>query len=485
MITSAPSPSGSAFAPGTAPRRLLERVAAELVEVERDIRRLEARKAALLAEAGRAASLEVERVAASGAGAELVHRAAAAEIGFALGIADRSAERLIDRAARLCNDYPEAHAALSAGRIGLAHTAGIVEAGAVIDRPEARAAYAAEVLPVAESETPNRARRLAKILAEKHAARTMEERHAEARAERRVWIAELGDGMAELRAVMDAVSAFAIHDRLSRQAHVVCAAERAERDRALADPLSTSVPQPRTVDQARADLLVDLLLNGEPSRSWAERGAVGLGRLDARVQVTIPVDALLGTVSSGETVSSGASDTRADALRANASHTAASRGTATLAGYGAIDAETARILAQLTAGWDRVRVDAETGAVLAVDRYRPSEEIRRFLRARDQHCRYPGCTIVPFRSDADHTVDAAQGGETSSRNLSFLCKRHHTMKHRTGIGMRQDAEGVIEWTSALGRRLKDRPVSRVMFAPAGGTLASESSERPVAEPRAA
>lgn len=485
MITSAPFPSGSAFAAGTAPRRLLERVAAELVEVERDIRRLEARKAALLAEARRAASLEVERVAASGAGAELVHRAAAAEIGFALGIADRSAERLIDRAARLCNDYPEAHAALSAGRIGLAHTTGIVEAGAIIDRPEARVAYAAEVLPVAESETPNRARRLAKILAEKHAARTMEERHAEARAERRVWIAELGDGMAELRAVMDAVSAFAIHDRLSRQAHVVCAAERAERDRALADPLSTSVPQPRTVDQARADLLVDLLLNGEPSSSWAERGAVGLGRLDARVQVTIPVDALLGAASSGNTVSSGGSDTRADGLRANASHTAASRGTATLAGYGAIDAETARILALLAAGWDRVRVDAETGAVLAVDRYRPSEEIRRFLRARDQHCRYPGCTIVPFRSDADHTVDAAQGGETSSRNLSFLCKRHHTMKHRTGIGMRQDAEGVIEWTSALGRRLKDRPVSRVMFAPAGGTLASESSERPVAEPRAA
>jgi len=469
MTASAPSPSGSAFAPGGVPRRLLERVAAELVEVERDIRRLEARKATLLAEAGRAAALEADRVAASGAGAELIHRAAAAEIGFALGIADRSAERLIDRAARLCNDYPEAHAALSDGRIGLAHTASIVEAGVIIDRPEARAAYATEVLPVAEAETPNRARRLAKLLAEKHAARTMDERHSEARAERRVWIVELGDGMAELRAVTDAVSAYAVHDRLSRQAHVVCAAERAERDRALADPRSTTVPQPRTVDQARADLLVDLLLNGDPSHSWAEHGAVGLGGLDARVQVTIPVDALLGAACSGN------AEARTDA----------SRGAAALAGYGAIDAETARILARLTAGWDRVGVDAKTGAVLAVDRYRPSEEIRRFLRARDQHCRYPGCTIVPFRSDADHTVDAARGGETSSRNLSFLCKRHHTMKHRTGIGMRQDAEGIIEWTSALGRRLKDRPVSRVMFAPAGEPPASESSERPMAEPRAA
>ena len=33
-----------------------------------------------------------------------------------------------------------------------------------------------------------------------------------------------------------------------------------------------------------------------------------------------------------------------------------------------------------------------TGATLAVDRYRPSAELRRFLRVRDERCRFPGCT---------------------------------------------------------------------------------------------
>jgi hypothetical protein len=38
---------------------------------------------------------------------------------------------------------------------------------------------------------------------------------------------------------------------------------------------------------------------------------------------------------------------------------------------------------------------------------------RRFLRARDQHCRFPGCRRPAIRSEIDHTVDAALGGPTA------------------------------------------------------------------------
>ena len=38
-----------------------------------------------------------------------------------------------------------------------------------------------------------------------------------------------------------------------------------------------------------------------------------------------------------------------------------------------------------------------TGAVLAVDRYRPGAALDRFLAARDEHCRFPGCRRPVWR----------------------------------------------------------------------------------------
>ncbi|MCR2678846.1 hypothetical protein NSP03_24390, partial [Salmonella enterica] len=49
-----------------------------------------------------------------------------------------------------------------------------------------------------------------------------------------------------------------------------------------------------------------------------------------------------------------------------------------------IDPATARRLAGAASGWDRVLTHPISGALLAVDRYRPSEDLRRHLRARDE-----------------------------------------------------------------------------------------------------
>ncbi|WP_200332459.1 HNH endonuclease signature motif containing protein [Leucobacter sp. L43] len=488
----------------------LDALVNELASVEQQLRGLEARKRALLSRVRAVSDTVCAEERRTGRSAELVHRAAAGEVGFALGIADRSAEGLIERSFDLCTKFPAAHASLAAGRISAAHAAAVAEAGLLITDSAARRAYTRVALDIAEAETPNRARRAAKVLAERFAGRTFAERCERAAAERRVWVTPLDDGMAELHAVVDAVLASALHDRLTRvgQAQVVADREQADRstsgrgagagaggadaggasaggaDAGGADAGDTDAVAARaddavvvrTLDQARADLFVDVLLNGDPSGLWRSRGGVSGERIDARVQVIVPVSALAGA-RAGAGAGAGPSRIAGVGPGAEPPGSGGSDGSegsggsdgsapAMLAGYGVIGSDRARLLAGLARGWDRVAVDDASGAVLAVDRYRPSEELLRYLRARDQHCRFPGCQVVPFRADVDHTHDAARGGATSVVNLAVLCRRHHTMKHHAGMTMTQHPDGDIEWVTALGRRKRERPPSRVMFAPA-------------------
>jgi hypothetical protein len=140
---------------------------------------------------------------------------------------------------------------------------------------------------------------------------------------------------------------------------------------------------------------------------------------------------------------------------------------ATLAGYGPIDPETARCLAADAPGWDRVMTHPVTGAVLAVDRYRPSADLLRALRVRDEHCRFPGCRQPVRRCDVDHTHDAALGGDTHIDNLAHLCRRHHTLKHATDWQVRQLGAGSLEWTSPTGLVYIDVPTPTLRFIPSG------------------
>ena len=130
----------------------------------------------------------------------------------------------------------------------------------------------------------------------------------------------------------------------------------------------------------------------------------------------------------------------------------------------------ARVLAQATnlgpaAARNRAAAEA-TGEVLTVDRYRPSEQMRRMLRARDRHCRFPGCRVPASRCDIDHTLDAQYGGATATDNLAHLCRGHHTLKHHTGWRVEQRTGGVLEWTSPTGRTRQTGPPGRVRFVPA-------------------
>ena len=158
-----------------------------------------------------------------------------------------------------------------------------------------------------------------------------------------------------------------------------------------------------------------------------------------------------------------------------------------LAGYGAIDAVTARALA---AGgtWRRIVTDPLSGAVLDVGRtrYRPPAALDEHVRIRDRHCAAPGCTVSAVDADLDHTVEfrgdrlpthrrdmpdgpasarasaTATGGApplgtTSDANLGVLCRRHHRLKTDGGFRLRQLRPGVYEWVTPAGHRYLTRP----------------------------
>jgi hypothetical protein len=61
-----------------------------------------------------------------------------------------------------------------------------------------------------------------------------------------------------------------------------------------------------------------------------------------------------------------------------------------------------------------------------------SENLFLALAARDQHCRWPGCTVRATWCDAHHTVEWADGDPTTDENCALLCHRHHQLSHQPG-----------------------------------------------------
>lgn len=383
-----------------------------------------------------ALALAEDRATVRGGSADLEIREIAADIGAALRMSDRTVQRQLSDAHTLSTRFRATHRAQSEGRISRAHADVIMDAGVRICDDDARAAFETEVLIHAERESAARLRPIAKLLAERALPESIDERHARARLERRVTVRDLPDAMAELCLTGPATLVHGIHDRLSQMAIVVADDNAKEAAEARAAEAAGFVPDDRTPDQLRADLLIDLALTGAPS---GQGPAHVLGAIQAQVLVQVPVLTLLG---------------RDDEP-------------AILEGFGPIDSATARALAGGAKGWDRVLTHPVSGTVLAIDRYRPNEDLRRLLRVRDQHCRFPGCRRPVRYCDADHLVDAARGGPTSGANLAGECCRHHVLKHRTAWTVVHVGGGVLHWTSPTGRVYPDRPLSSITFRPSG------------------
>src|SRR5256886_3921240 len=61
-----------------------------------------------------------------------------------------------------------------------------------------------------------------------------------------------------------------------------------------------------------------------------------------------------------------------------------------------------------------------------------SSTLRKVLKVRDGHCRWPGCERPASWCDGHHLVHWIHGGETNLGNLVLLCRRHHRMVHEGG-----------------------------------------------------
>jgi len=102
--------------------------------------------------------------------------------------------------------------------------------------------------------------------------------------------------------------------------------------------------------------------------------------------------------------------------------------------------------------------ESPDGSVLDVGRKTRTipTAIRRALDARDQRCRFPGCTAS--RCDAHHIEHWADGGATALDNLVLVCRRHHRLVHEGGWDVALTA-GETTFIRPDGRPLVPAPAS--------------------------
>ena len=464
-------------------------------DTEATIIRLQAVREAQLAVAQRfAEDLAADAGSARGESVDLAARSVAAELAGVLHMSDRVVQARMLRASELMTRYPVTMQAFTEARIGPAHVRQIQDAGARLD-DEARGEFEQVAVAASIGETPHRAKRVIERIAECLAPRSLTDRHREAQENRRVWREDLPDGQKMLGLIHAAAIVDGIYDRLTQQARTVHIANtQAGKDDAGRDIDADALGDPaddRLIDQLRADLCADTLLTGTPTGHDTADGL--LSAIQARVEITVPVLTLMtagpeanGSLTHATRWTAGASGAAAGASPALDVHTeqplelagttdgVSGLSTSTpfgirteqpgeLAGGQPVDTHTARILAGGTFAWERVLTHPVTGAILAVDRYRPNTDLRRLLHARDSRCRFPTCGLPPAAQDLDHTIDAARGGPTAEGNLGGLCRRHHVLKHQTAWKVKQLGAGILEWTSPAGATYIDRPPAPVTF----------------------
>lgn len=359
---------------------------------------------------------------------EMVDRSVRLELAAALRVTEYAAGDLLARATALVDRYPQALAALERAGISDQHARFLVD---LLDQagPVAASRLIEEAVELAESLPAGSFRRRLRARIADLSVETLPERHARALADRRVWVESASDGMAYLTAYLPAVEAHAAFDRLTRMGKTMVG-------RGSADGSPTAqAPDERTLDQVRADIFGDLLIDGAcDGHPQATRG------IRAMVVVTVPALSLLD-------------DARA------------ATDPAVAAGVGPIPISRARELAGDAGGWMRVLTHPETGVVLSVGRtrYDPPPELRRLVRWRAERCMAPGCSMPSARCEIDHTIAWSDGGDTALGNLAPLCTGHHTVKHHGGwrVAHVAGSGGVLEWTSPYGRRYLVEPERRM------------------------
>ncbi|MBD3008660.1 DUF222 domain-containing protein [Streptomyces sp. 5-10] len=454
MATAAPGPETAAVLPVLDAEKLSRtgRIDA-LKALERHTGWIQAHQAQILAALEAEAEAELP-AAVRERDAEAAWNFTCEEVACALKLSGTTAAKRLEVARELDRQYPTTLGMLERGEICYMQAVAVTEACAVLDPEVAGQVEAALVEKMPGMATGQTRRALAReiLRADPHGA---EQRHQARKRERQMVHYPKDDGMALWGATLPAEQAAAMN--------------------AAVDAHAATLPdEGRTLEQKRVDALVDLVLNrtdpgaatasvqasgepvlGEPtpsgsapSRPVPDRSGLGGpitsgpttgGRSAAVVQVTVPLDVLIGD----------------------------SDDPAQLKGYGPITAGQARRIAFAKGTvWHRLIIEPKTGMLIKTDptTYKPTAETERHVIARDAYCTFPTCRMPARRCDLDHVEpfnhhDPAAGGQTVPENLGALCRRHHRMKtHHPDWSVKRDSRtGTTTWTAPTGHRYTNRP----------------------------
>ncbi|WP_228379641.1 HNH endonuclease signature motif containing protein [Pseudarthrobacter enclensis] len=391
---------------------------------------------------------------ATGSERAFVEMSTTAEVAGVLTVPDAAAAAFISQSRKVCA-MPAVAGALAAGSMSWRHAV-IVADEADCLAPEGAAALVAHFF---DPDAPHRARgsepgdlvpslfrRKVRTWRERTYPASVQERHIRCVADRRMEYRPDADGMAWINLHLPGDTACAIWNKTTAIA------------RGLQAPDET-----RTLSQLRPDVAAALLLGAhtgtaapdrhddgqQPGNTAGSHGtgthgtgthgtgiqgtdpyAVDLSKIPAPkadVLVTIPIFTLLGST-----------DEPAD-----------------LDGYGPIPAAMARkLVANGASSFYRVLVDPRNGAPLEIGRtsYRLTEAMKRWIRMRDGHCTFPGCTNPTLDNETDHLTAWQHAGTTGVSNLAQLCPKHHRLKHNSGWTPTPATETEPPgWTSPTGR----------------------------------
>jgi hypothetical protein len=181
---------------------------------------------------------------------------------------------------------------------------------------------------------------------------------------------------------------------------------------------------PRTIDQVRADVFVDLLTG--PLHDQDDPEPTRPGVVDIRVDLTTlaRLDDNPGEIP----------------------------------GWGPVISDIARQASEPDKQWQVTVTDANGTPVWGgTARRRPTTTERRQITTTYTTCVFLGCRMPSTESDIDHHQPWSQGGATEPINLGPGCRHDHIVKDKGGWKLRRNPDGSYTWTSRHGHNYTTRP----------------------------